>query len=471
MAYKFAQTIVWTRTIKSGVTPTVTAISTTTYARTYYDLQVVSVFYPPNAVGDSDLQPTTTTGQTTDVFFYMPVVYTAPTTCSSSFEFTTTELVFIPSEVTDQVTATSKKTATTTGYGGGVTETWYLSQSAVPFTTSTEYYYTAYVSRCSKPYQYTYNSYYPSSTARSGGGNGGYSYTYCYGYGGCTSLKVWVIIIATLLPSLFVLGFIESYFWFRRLMTGQGCLRFGTISWICISLWVACFTRSQSARSKEDQKMLREQWKNMGGWTRFKLWWKWGFRHSYPVSLLGQYSRNTVGYLPAQTGQNGGIPPPNGGVPPNGGMPPMTGMPQGYVQQPYMQQPYSMQGVPQPYPPPGMMPYQQQPYQNPLMPGQQPYPSPSPVSQQSAEAEGKPAPTVSEVASTPQAALGEVSEVASTPRAAPAEVSEVASTPQAPVSEVESTPRGAVSEVGSPAPTQPSEVESKPPGGHPNPGT
>lgn len=276
-----------TRTISKGVTPTSTAVSSTTYSITYQDLEIVSVFYPPGAVEDSDLVPTGSIEYSArgDTIFLMPVTYTAPASCPTPFTYSTEEVVLPPTEVIDQITPSTVVTdapytyATYTAMGY---ETWYLTPEAVPFTTTEEYYYSVYIANCQKP-----DSYDPQD-----------SITVCSWYSGCTSLRVWVIVIATILPALFVFGFLESWFWFRRLMLGKGALRFGTVCWIMISLWVACFTRTQSSRSQEDQKLLREKWNQTSGWTAFKLWWKWGFRHRYPEELLGQYSKNTVGIVP-----------------------------------------------------------------------------------------------------------------------------------------------------------------------------
>ena len=140
-------------------------------------------------------------------------------------------------------------------------------------------------------------------------------------------------------------------------MLGKGCLRFGTVCWICLSLWVACFTRSQSRRSPEDQKLLREKWRQTSFGTAIKLWFKWGFRHRYPVPLLGQYSRNTVGIVPegqplpvpgmVQMNGNypGGPPPPPGAYMPNGQGQAYYPPPQGWVPGP--------NGQAYPMPPPG----------------------------------------------------------------------------------------------------------------------
>jgi len=304
-----------TRTIVSTATPTKSAVRTSTYERTAYDLEILSVYYPPDAVAESDLEPTSTYGIYTSDYTYtlysMPVVWAAPATCSSKFNFSTTIAVYPPSEVSDQLTPTSTRRATGY-YSDSVTA--YLTPSAVPINTETEYYYSAYVASCSKPYSYS------SSSDDDDDDDDYYSgVRVCYLYSsGCTSLKTWIIIIATILPALFLIGFLESFLWFRRLMIGKSALRFGTVSWVLLSLWVVCFTRKQAARSLEDQKALREQWKSWGFGKKLGLWFKWGFRHRYPTELLGQYSPNTVGVVPnaPHSGPNGQPPYYGPGAPP-----------------------------------------------------------------------------------------------------------------------------------------------------------
>lgn len=111
---------------------------------------------------------------------------------------------------------------------------------------------------------------------------------------GCITLKNLIIILATVIPSLFLLGFVESYFWFRRLMHGQRALRVGTVCWVCISVWVLCFTRVSPSRGcgPEETDVLKMQWAVLSGGQRLKLWLKWGFRHKYPVELLGESPYN-----------------------------------------------------------------------------------------------------------------------------------------------------------------------------------
>ncbi|KAI4943302.1 hypothetical protein J4E91_009501 [Alternaria rosae] len=362
-----------TRTVKDGVTPTIAPYSTEVYYYSYDNLQLVYAYYTTSAVADSDLVPeydyyattpsATATATVKNIEFSMPVTMTAPASCPTPFTITTSASVDVPTQVTAQLSPASIETySSSTTYDNTVYlwETWYLSESAAPFTSTSDYYYSAYMADCSTP-PASYNTHTSSS---GGGSNSGSldsddsdsSYDNCYYYYCRSRMLTWIIIIASIIPGLFLLGFLESWFWFRRLMLGKSAMRFGTVCWVLISLWVLCFTRMQDRRSTEDQKMLAERWKNMGSGAAFKAWWKWGFRHRYPEELLGQFSKTTVGFVPpgqplypamAQTpgasqpmvpGQvyYYGPPPPGWVMSPNGGFVP----PQGYTYPPPQQAGY-----------------------------------------------------------------------------------------------------------------------------------
>ncbi|KAL1792521.1 hypothetical protein ACET3X_009028 [Alternaria dauci] len=304
-----------TRIVKDEVTPTVSPYTTTAeYGYYYDDLQVVYAYYTTGAVAESDLEPdydyyatataTSTTTTITNIDFSMPVTMTAPASCPTPFTVTTSASVDVPTQVTAQISPTSIETySSSTAYDNTVYvwETWYLSESAAPFTATSDYYYSYYISDCSTP-----PAPYRTDSSSGGAGSGSLndsddddsSYDSCYYYYCTSRIRIWIIVIAAIIPTLFFLGFLESWFWFRRLMLGKSAMRFGTCSWVLISLWVLCFTRMQDRRSAEDQKLLAEKWKTMGSGAAFKAWWKWGFRHRYPEELLGQFSKTTVGIVP-----------------------------------------------------------------------------------------------------------------------------------------------------------------------------
>jgi uncharacterized membrane protein YgcG len=224
-----------TCTIKDSVTPTVTpyAVATPTSDDYYYgysDLQVFTAWYTSGAVPDSDLEPTynydldatTTTQRSTSTYyeFSMLVTYTAPASCPTPFTFTTNASVAIPTQVVNQLSPVAVETSipAPTARASYVYETWYLSDGAAPFTSTDDLYYSAYIESCSTPYQYSDYSYtntrYSYPTGRTGSGSGGSSgnsgdsdsWRVCYlGYGyGCSSLRTWVIIIAVVIPGLFL---------------------------------------------------------------------------------------------------------------------------------------------------------------------------------------------------------------------------------------------------------------------------
>src|SRR5690242_7902553 len=265
------------RLIEATVTPTATPIYTSVYKSTYDDVEIHELYYATGAVADSDLvtisfdrnwdassTPTATSKSTySTTAYYMPVTMTAPASCSTPFTVATqAEIAYIPSIVTDHLKPTSTVVSTSEGRSY-VYEyaTWYLTDGAAPFTSSLDSNYYYYISSCTAPPALT-----TASTRTSGGSGGGSStssgnndidrwtdYQACY-FGGCTSLKTWLIIIATVLPCIVLLGFLESWFWYTRLMQGKSALRGGTVFWVLLSLWVLCFTRMQDARSKEDQE-------------------------------------------------------------------------------------------------------------------------------------------------------------------------------------------------------------------------
>ncbi len=394
-----------TLTVKPNVTPTATPYSSTTYTYTYDDLEVVRLFVSADAVASSDLLPTTTSTRTSGegyaiTNYVIPVTWTAPTSCPTPFTVTSVTIVDIPYQVTAHIsgitTQTSLYVPNTRTPSTNTYVTILLDPTAIPATEignpTSNYYYTYYVANCRNPtatgsayYGPTYTS--SSGGYRSGGGDDSDDYTVCSVMTGCVALATWIIVVATILPCIFLIGFVESYCWFRRMMLGKSALRLGTVCWCCLSLWFILLTRKSHARSKEDQVLLKQYWATLGAGTRIKLWFKWGFRHRYPVELLGNPDGSPVVVAaPAGVNGNGAPPPPGDGTEKTGAngaqvqpvyYPPYPG-PQGYYpQQPYPGQPGQFQ--PGFAPPPGYMmvpvPQGGQPYV-PGQPGFAPTPPP-----------------------------------------------------------------------------------------------
>ncbi|KAH6844791.1 hypothetical protein B0I37DRAFT_416375 [Chaetomium sp. MPI-CAGE-AT-0009] len=372
-----------TLTVDPTVTPTAEPISETTRTYTYDDLEVVSVFVGAGAVDNDDIvsgRTSRVSGIYTD--FVVPVVWTAPSSCPTAFTVTTYSPVYLPYDVRPHMTAASTVTSVNTRQTETVTwVTKIIDVTALPpssrptGTPTSNYYYSYYVENCRNPTATGGAAYWgPTHTpGRSGSGSGGgsssgsgdydddWDWNVCSAYTGCVALATWVIVIAVLLPTIFLIGFIESYCWFRRMMLGRSALRLGTICWCVLSLWFILLTRKSKARSPEDQALLKQYWATLSAGTRIKYWLKYGFRWRYPVELLGNPDGNNPIIVAPPPGQ---FPPDQPG---DGSEKPQATAQQQLVfmahpgQQPYPGQPY-MQPVPgQPY----MQPVPGQPYMQP----------------------------------------------------------------------------------------------------------
>ncbi|KAK4124085.1 hypothetical protein N657DRAFT_633240 [Parathielavia appendiculata] len=420
-------------------TPTARAVSSSTYINTYYDVEIVSIFVAASDLPSSWLAATTE-ARDSGVFtnFAVSVTWTAPSSCPTPFTVETITNVNIPNDVEPYLSAPT----TVTALMAGMTETYtyytyILDRTQVPSTLiptnpTSAFDYSYYVANCRNPTATSsYTARAPNAT--SGGGGGRYGggdwsggddddywdsdWTACSALTGCVALRTWVIVVATLLPAIFLLGFVESYFWFRRMMLGKSALRLGTVCWCLLSLWFILLTRRSPTRSKEDQVLLRQYWKTLGFGTRMKFWFKYGFKWRYPVELLGNPDGNNPVVVvqqqmavplpgPGQQGDGAG----GGGAEKTEGvtahqpvympypgqayMQPMSGQPlpgQQYPGQPYPGQGYVMMAVPPQGPYPGHQPgfvrapqmgdvQQQQQQQGQLYPPYVPSPSPAQTS-------------------------------------------------------------------------------------------
>ncbi|KAK8095068.1 hypothetical protein PG997_001753 [Apiospora hydei] len=271
-----------TRTAKSYYTPSAARVTaTSTYTNAMLDLEVVQLYVPAGSVDNYDLVYDIGLGMPkyggdggTRTYWVSPITYTAPASCPTPFTVETTETISLAASQTAELHPTS--TETSTGVWGPE-ETLFLS--ALPSGASPAYgaHYREYIAKCEKP----------PSGSRPSSSHG--DTEVCLRLRGhlCMAWRYWVIALATVLPGLFVLGFLESFLWFRQLMRGRRALRLGTLCWTFCLGWVACFTRVSPARGVVDQPALVEQWKAMSAGQKWRLWWKWGFRHKYPVGLLG----------------------------------------------------------------------------------------------------------------------------------------------------------------------------------------
>lgn len=359
--------------LKPSVTyPTSAATSSYTYSDDL--LEIVEVYLDPAAVDADDLQTTTPYDEYTAIssytymYFVAPLVFTAPTSCPTSFTFSTTTEISIPSEVIDQYTDTDEysfdsiDSSVYTSYYDSAEYTYitvYVPEGVFTLSDLTDdYYYSYYIAYCTNPTDYFYGSpdetsstttdfFFTSAPTITGGGtigDGGdsdgdsdninadtrFGIEECPSLMRCGWLSTALIVIAAILPAIFLLGFLESYLWFRRLMIGKSALRFGTVCWMFLLLPVICLTRRTPARDLATQEALRAQWKATPFGKALGLWFKYGFRHKYPIELLGGHPtyNSAPGGLPQQPQQQfmaqkpiGYGPPPAGGV---GGQPPVV---------------------------------------------------------------------------------------------------------------------------------------------------
>ena len=310
-SWDYTDIITPTRTVKPYVTPTAAPIATTTYTRYYDDVKVVELRLPEGSVDEADFIPAHDDDYdyglpglgrtTTNTVWIAPVTLSAPASCPTPFTVHTTATV----RVDAAETATLRPTATKTYTGlWGPAVTMFLSAAPPGPPVTYGWDYEQYVAECERP---------PSYSSSSGGGLK-YDDEICVRRSLCLTWGQWIIVLATVPPGLFVLGFAESFFWFRRLMRGRRALRLGTTCWVLISAWMLCATRQSPPRAEADWPALEAQWAAMPAAEKWRLWWKWGFRHKYPIDLLGPEPGSTAaGALEAKVEEGAGVVPQENG--------------------------------------------------------------------------------------------------------------------------------------------------------------
>lgn len=102
------------------------------------------------------------------------------------------------------------------------------------------------------------------------------------------SVKAGVISAVVIVAVLFLGGFVESFLWFGRLMTGRSAIRGGTICWAIMTVWGVCLTKREKAvQDKDRQTEMTLKWEEMGFGEKMSLWKKYGMKWRYPVDILG----------------------------------------------------------------------------------------------------------------------------------------------------------------------------------------
>ncbi|OQE21894.1 hypothetical protein PENSTE_c011G00385 [Penicillium steckii] len=306
------------------IIPTVTslpeALSTVTQVNTIYDITAVQKLYPSGVGTAADFNEayyaTTDIHKTT--VFVVDITYTAPTGCSSSWTTTTAATLVVNPTVEALLPRTKTKTSysintelafrpTTFTY-----ESIWVDPTQVPtssmdllrdeYRPSSLYtgggcYYTATYNEASNYYPNTYTSGSSSNTSDSD-----YPYTY-HGYYWYDNVDDWYeyyygisllgIILASVLSWVgfwFLLGILESWIRFRRLMLGWQTRRGLPVCWSLIALPISLcclfgFKKGFRARNPSDAAILKQRWDKMSAWRKIKLFFIWGFRYQYPDVL------------------------------------------------------------------------------------------------------------------------------------------------------------------------------------------
>ncbi|KAE8158894.1 hypothetical protein BDV40DRAFT_7084 [Aspergillus tamarii] len=292
------------------VSPTVTslpeAVSTITSIGTGYyggDATVIQKLYPTGVgkpVDDYDY-PYYYSDDHHYTIFKVYLTYSAPTGCATQWTQTTAVPVSPPAVVQNLLPQTSMETSVSV-------------DSSQPFQPTTYTYDVVYVDPTQIPSSTLKSlSYYNRPTSLYTGAQCYYTSTdssYYYGgsyygydhddddynwfldnyYMGISPLALTLILTLGWIGLFLILGFIEAFVRFRRLMTGWQTRRGLPVCWsltvIPISLLLLCFFRKgYRARSQADAEILKKRWDSMGFWTKLRLFFVWGFRYKYPPML------------------------------------------------------------------------------------------------------------------------------------------------------------------------------------------
>ncbi|KHN94440.1 uncharacterized protein MAM_07756 [Metarhizium album ARSEF 1941] len=315
-------------TLKPSVTVTVTPVTvyTTTDSSSYYDGSsyvygggsddsvYIQRYYPLGAIPTSDLTSSVTPYNRRDftsTYFFQTIELTAPASCPTPFTVTTTTQVSVPRQVADQVSITSATTSiATTEYDDDNAYTYtfisaYLASTHHPTGAAATRHpiYSVYMTKCRIPNPTRTSSSGPTSDSSGDSSNQFLDMRGSCAWRDCGKTPYWGVVIVTVLPTICLIGFFESYHWFTCLMSGEDALRGSTVLWILLCLPSIFLTRYIPARDARDQERLRALWAEKTLGQKLSLWRQWGFRHRYPMELLGVHP----GYIygdPAQEGKS-----------------------------------------------------------------------------------------------------------------------------------------------------------------------
>ncbi|KAF7118980.1 hypothetical protein CNMCM5793_008620 [Aspergillus hiratsukae] len=298
-----------TRTLIEQITPTASpmpaALSTTTSltSNSYYGaVTVVQVLYPSGA-GTEPTYNYNYYDSNIITQYYVNMVYTAPTSCSSQWTVTTAIPVNVPNAIENALPATSMSTSYSVDDSQPFQPTTYtralafIDPTQVPASSlsmlSDSYIYTMYRNYgCYDSSSNSGSTYSNSGSTYSNydGGDGSSWFYDGYYYGGISPLGIMLASLLGWFGVWLIIGLIENWFQFRRLMRGWQARRGFPISWCMVAPIVSCLLLLSSrkgfqARTAEEAQVLEERWNQMGFWRKVGLWLRWGFGFSYPPML------------------------------------------------------------------------------------------------------------------------------------------------------------------------------------------
>ncbi|KAJ6137604.1 hypothetical protein N7471_004090 [Penicillium samsonianum] len=315
------------------ISPTATlpaeALSTITSTNTNYDYTVVEKLYPTGYGAERGLydgyrNAMDSNGNYHSTIYKVNLTFSAPTACSTQWTTTTAVAVTPPYQIATLLPRDNVESSTSVDNSQPFQPTTYIYEvvfvepTQIPSRTlnslSTYHTPTSMYSgagcQYTGPSDYSGNSGYYTGLSDGPGGSstGGSSNSGYYGYGnGYYDDEDWftskwgsglgisylaIVLICTLgwIGIVFILGMIEAWVRFRRLMTGWQTRRGFPLFWSFLLLpfslfCLFCFRKGYRARSREDAEVLQKRWDAMGFWTKMGLFFAWGFRFKYPTVL------------------------------------------------------------------------------------------------------------------------------------------------------------------------------------------
>ncbi|KAJ5162813.1 uncharacterized protein N7500_004643 [Penicillium coprophilum] len=309
------------------------ALSTITSTNTDYDYTIVQKLYPTGygkqrGLYDGYRNNVDSDGNYLGTLYKVNLTYSAPTACSTQWTTTTGVEFYPPDEIATLLPRDNIETTTIVDDSRAFQPTTYIYE--IVFVEPTQLptsslnslsYYNAptsvysgvgceYTGRTS---HYGYSDDYNTGETASGSDStdsdnnsndnnyNNYGYYDYYDDGnwftsarwsgiGISYLALTLICVLGWVGLFFILGMIEAWVRFRRLMTGwqtrRGLPLFWAFIWLPLSLFfLFCFRKGYRARSKEDAEILKQRWDAMGFWTKIRLFLAWGFRFKYPTVL------------------------------------------------------------------------------------------------------------------------------------------------------------------------------------------